>query len=101
MPKQPEPISLRLRVSPTLYAEIGEFRHERRFETRAQALLCIVNAGLRALRQPPAIPPAMTEPVTLPPETSAPIGAKVKPARSKRLVAYAGAEGNAKAAQQW
>ena len=67
----PKPhVSLRLNVSTQLYEKISAYRHEARHETRAQALVTLLAAGLAALQKP----------VTLPP-----------PARSKPLF-YAGAE---------
>jgi hypothetical protein len=71
MPKPPDCIDLRVRVSPALYAKIGEFRHAARHDSKNQALVCLIAAGLAALAKPPPIPP---------------------PGRPKRLVRFAGAE---------
>jgi hypothetical protein len=82
MPKPPPKpvISLRIRVSPVLYARINEFRFSAKCDTRQQAVRTLIAAGLAALAKPPAIPSAGTGP----------------PSRSK-LVAYAGKEPDGRA----
>jgi hypothetical protein len=71
MPRPPDLIDLRVRVSPALYAKIGEFRHSGRFDSKNSALVCLLAAGLAAMAKPPPIP---------------------QPGRPKRLVPFAGAE---------
>ena len=81
MPKA-EHISLRINVTPALYARIGEFKHAKQFETRAQAMVVLLNAGLAALAAPISMPKPVAE--ATPP-------AKPRPVR-RRPDPYAGAD---------
>ncbi len=64
-------VSLRVNVPIGLYERIGAYRHEARHETRAQAVVTLLAAGLAALAKPVALP---------------------QPDRPKRLVPFAGAD---------
>ena len=70
MPAKPH-VSLRVNVPLSLYERIGEYRHLGRHETRAQAMVTLLAAGLAALAKPVALP---------------------QPDRPKRLVPFAGAD---------
>lgn len=63
VPAMPEPhVSLRVKVPLRLYERISAYRHEARHETRAQAMITLINAGLAALAKPPSLP-ARTGPI--------------------------------------
>jgi hypothetical protein len=80
MNKPPDAIDLRVRVSPALYAKIGDYRHTARHDSKNQALVTLLAAGLAALAKPPSLPKDNgSEPDPSP-----------KPARSKPIP-YAGA----------
>ena len=68
---KPSIISLRVKVPLALYEKVSTYRFEARHESRNQAALALLAAGLAALAKPPALP--VSQP----------------PARSKR-VAFAG-----------
>ena len=61
----PKPhVSLRVNVPMRLYEKISAYRHEARHETRAQAMITLINAGLAALAKPPSLPtPTRTGPI--------------------------------------
>lgn len=67
----PPTVSLRLNCPLALYEKISAYRHEARHESRSQAMITLVAAGLAALAKPPNLPP---------------------PDRPKQLVAFAGSE---------
>jgi hypothetical protein len=78
-------VSLRVNVPLGLYERIGEYRHAARHESKNQALLTLLAAGLAALAKPPALPKnGLSENPFSPPA-------------EKKLVAFAGAEGNGRA----
>ena len=58
---KPEHVSLRVDVSPELYGRVSEFRHTKQFETRAMAMVALLNAGLAALAEPVAMPKPVAE----------------------------------------
>ena len=59
----PKPVvSLRVRISLPLYERIGEYRHTARHETRQQALVALIAAGLAALAKPVDLPPQAPAP---------------------------------------
>lgn len=74
----PKPhVSLRVHVPLELYERVGEYRHAARHDTKNQALVTLVAAGLAALAKPVELPAVN--------------GSSSPPARS-RLVAFAGKE---------
>ncbi len=56
MPKQPH-VSIRINCPLGLYEKISEYRHLARHETRAQAMVTLLAAGLAALAKPASVPP--------------------------------------------
>lgn len=40
-----------------MFEKIGAYRHAGRHETKAEALTCLISAGLAALAQPVQVPP--------------------------------------------
>jgi hypothetical protein len=56
---KPPLVNLRLKCSLELYERISTYRHEARHDSKNQALVALISAGLAA----------MTKPVTLPPTT--------------------------------
>jgi hypothetical protein len=69
----PKPhVSLRVHVPLELYEKVGEYRHAARHDTKNQALVTLVAAGLAALAKPPAAVPS--------------------PDRPRKLIPFAGAE---------
>jgi hypothetical protein len=77
-------VSLLVKVPALLYEPIGEYRHTARHETRQQALVALISAGLAA---------AMTKPVTLPSANAQSNEA------AQRLCG--GSEANGRAQRQW
>ena len=65
----PKHFSLRVRCSLELYERISEFRHAGRFESRGQAMQCLIAAGLAALAKPVELPltGSVADPVKPPP----------------------------------
>jgi hypothetical protein len=78
---KPPTVNLRVNVPLSLYERIGEYRHTARHDSKNQALVTLLAAGLAA----------MTKPVTLPPLAPKPVIPNGKDKRSK-LVAFAGAD---------
>lgn len=74
MSRKPAPpgVSLRVRCPLQLYARISEYRHAAHHESRSQALVTLIAAGLAALAKPPTLP---------------------APDRPRQLIGFAGAEG--------
>jgi hypothetical protein len=93
MPKAPSKpsVSLRVRCTPVLYERISSYRHEARHESKNQALVALIAAGLAALAKPASVPTVSrileTDPSPSPP-----------PDRPKQLVAYAGIDDKQRAA---
>jgi hypothetical protein len=54
--KKAPDVSLRVKVSLALFERIGEYRHLGRHESRQQALVCLLTAGLAALSKPVTLP---------------------------------------------
>ena len=61
--------TLRVKISPALFAKINEYRHVGRHETKNEAMIELLNAGLAALVEAgilPAAPQAKPEPRLVP-----------------------------------
>ncbi|WP_394892079.1 hypothetical protein ACG873_12390 [Mesorhizobium sp. AaZ16] len=83
-------ISLRISVSLTTYQKISEFRHTAQHESRQQALLCLLNAGLVALAKPATLPTGQKKNC----EADFPNTNGEVPQPKPPLVPYAGFEGD-------
>ena len=77
MPAKP-PVSLRVNVPLSMFERIAEYRHTARHDSKNQALVALLAAGLAALAKPPPMP---------------------QPDRPKRLVPFAGAENGGESRQ--
>jgi hypothetical protein len=89
MSRSEQSVSLRVSVPLQMFERISEYRHLARHDSKNQALVALISAGLAA----------MTKPVTLP----APVQRDLTRSGSKsdpKRVAYAGAE-NDRASRQW
>jgi hypothetical protein len=90
MPAKPH-IKMRISLPATLHEKICAYRFQARHETRAEALTALVVAGLAA----------MAKPVTLPKDKGSDSDPLSKPARSKRLVPYAGRDSSEQRRGEW
>ncbi len=83
----PKPhVCIRVNCPLGLYEKLSAYRHEARHETRAQALVALIAAGLAALAKPARVP---SEPK--PASVAPPVLMKSKRPKPKQLVPFAGA----------
>ena len=98
MPKKPH-VSLRINCPLPLYEKIGEYRHAARHETRGQAMITLLAAGLAALAKPPALPSAGK---TVAADTPVlPVAEPVRTNRGKSLVPFAGRDRSEAHSAEW
>jgi hypothetical protein len=84
----PDTVSIRVTVPLHVYEKISAYRHDARHDTRAQALTCLLNAGLAALSKPAHLP-----------STSKTLEVGPSPERPRKLVQFAGADDGRRAAR--
>lgn len=87
MSKTPH-VALRLNCPRALYEKFSAYRHEARHETRSQALLALLEAGLVAINTESSA--GTSKPAAPPASPKAPSSTD----RPKKLIPYAGAERN-------